>query len=716
MTDSPSSLSLSFPRSDIALLTFDLPGKSANILSASVLSELSNHLDALEKRKEIQGLIITSAKPGIFIAGADLREFVTQLGAPKDQIVALCQRGQSLFARLSSGPFVSVAAIGGICVGGGAELASWCDRRIFSRHEKTEFGFPEVKLGLYPGWGGTVRAPRIVGLANAVEMITGGESIDAQTAQKMGWADDVCAPEELVTASIRLIDDELRTKRYLADRERLNSPLPIDSVELGFLGVTANAMIRQQTKGQYPAPAAALELMLESCNEAAPDALRGEAEGMAQLFGSPVNAALLNVFFLNDLAKRETGARQGKVTPSEVKTLGVIGAGIMGSGIAGAALRRDLPTVLSDASEAMLEKGARGAIEDAAFDRKLKGPNAAVAVKKAGILHSTANLEALTHCQLVVEAITENPQAKQDLYKKLEEVLPPGTILASNTSTIPIKRLATFLKTPERFCGLHFFNPVRRMQLVEVIRGPKSSEETIATAVAVAKRLNKSPIVVSDGPGFMVNRLLFPYMNEAIELLLDQVPIASIEKAATKFGMPMGPIALYDMVGLDTSVYAGRVMWEAFPDRVLASPVLPALVKAGRLGVKNGKGFFSYENKKKEAQADPSLATIIGQYGREAKPASDEEIMHRLFLPMLIEATRALDEGIVQKPQDVDLGLILGLGFPPFKGGLLFWADQIGAATIVKWLEKLAPLGKRFEPTPMLLEMASKGAKFYSRG
>ncbi len=716
MTAPPASLALSFPRPDIALLTFDLPGKSANILSASVLTELSTHLDALEKRDGMAGLVVMSAKPGIFIAGADLREFVTQLGAPKDQIAALCQRGQSLFSRLSSGRYISVAAIGGICVGGGAELASWCDRRVFTRHEKTEFGFPEVKLGLYPGWGGTVRAPRLVGLANAVEMITGGESIGAVAAQKMGWADDVCAPQDLLPTAIRLIDEELRTKRYLTDRKKLAGPLAIDEVELGFLGVTASAMIRQQTKGQYPAPVAALELMLESCLEDAPKALTREAEGMAQLFGSPVNAALLNVFFLSDMAKRETGAKPGAVTPIEVKSLGVIGAGIMGSGIAGAALRRDLPTVLSDAAEAMLEKGARGAIEDAAFDRKLRGTDAGLAVKKAGILHSTSNLEALSHCQLVVEAITENPQAKQDLYKKLEEILPPGTILASNTSTIPIKRLATFLKSPERFCGLHFFNPVRRMQLVEVIRGPKSSDETIATAVAVAKRLNKTPIVVNDGPGFLVNRLLFPYMNEAIELLLDQIPIASIEKAATKFGMPMGPIALYDMVGLDTSVYAGRVMWEAFPDRVLASPVLPALVKAGRLGTKSGKGFFSYENKKKEAQPDPALATIIGPYAREAKPASEEEITHRLFLPMLIEATRALSEGIVQKPHDVDLGLILGLGFPPFKGGLLFWADQVGAATIVKWLEKLAPLGKRFEPTPMLLEMASQGSKFYSRG
>jgi 3-hydroxyacyl-CoA dehydrogenase/enoyl-CoA hydratase/carnithine racemase len=714
MTVSPASFALSFPRKDIALLTFDLPGKSANILSANVLSELESRLDELDKREGLLGLIIASAKPGIFIAGADLREFVTQLGAPKDQVAALCQRGQSLFSRLSAGRYVSVAAINGICVGGGAELASWCDRRVFTRHEKTEFGFPEVKLGLFPGWGGTVRAPRMVGLANAVEMITGGESIDAVTAQKMGWADDVCAPDNLVNASIRLIDDECRTKRFLEDRKRLAGPISVDSTELGFLGATASAMIRQQTKGQYPAPAAALELMLESCTEDAETALQREAQGMAQLFGSPVNAALLNVFFLTDGAKRETGGKTS-APPADVNLLGVIGAGIMGSGIAGAALRRDLATVLSDASQEMLEKGARGAIEDSSYDRKKKGTDAALAVRRAGILHSTSNLEALSHCQLVVEAITENPQAKQDLYKQIEPLLAPNAILASNTSTIPIKRLAEFLKAPERFCGLHFFNPVRRMQLVEVIRGPKSSEQTIATAVSVAKRLGKSPIVVNDGPGFLVNRLLFPYMNEAIELLLDQVPISSIEKAATRFGMPMGPIALYDMVGLDTSVYAGRVMWEAFPDRVLASPVLPALLKAGRLGMKNGKGFFNYENKKKEAKPDPVLNEIIAPYARKARPASDDEITQRLFLPMLLEATRALSEGIVSKPQDVDLGLILGLGFPPFKGGLLFWADQVGAKQVLAWLEGLTPLGKRFEPTPMLLEMASKNTKFYSR-
>lgn len=715
MSATSPSLTLSFPRGDIALLTFDLPGKGANILSSSVLDELSSHLGALEKRDDLKGIILISAKPTIFIAGADLREFVAQLQAPKEQVVALCRRGQSLLARLSSGKAISVAAIHGICVGGGAELASWCDRRVFTRHERTEFGFPEVKLGLYPGWGGTVRAPRLVGIANAVEMITSGENIDAEAAHKMGWADDLCAPEELLAAAIRMVDEEQRTKRYLENRKRLAGPIAVDPVELGFLGATASAVIRQQTKGQYPAPAAALELMLETCTLDAQSALEQEAKGMAQLFGSPVNAALLNVFFLTDAAKRETGARPG-TPPPEIKSLGVVGAGIMGSGIAGASLRRDLPTVLCDANEAMLEKGARGAIEDSAYDRKRKGTDAALAVKRAGILHTTSNLEALSDCSLVVEAITEDPRAKQELYQKLEAILPENAILASNTSTIPIARLASGLKHPERFCGLHFFNPVRRMQLVEVIRGPKSSDETIAAATAAARRLNKSPIVVNDGPGFLVNRLLFPYMNEAIELLLDQVPIPSVEKAATRFGMPLGPLALYDMVGLDTSVYAGRVMWEAFPDRVLASPALPAMVKAGRLGVKNGKGFFNYENKKKQAEPDPTLAPILAPFLRDPRPTSDEEIQQRLFLPMLIEATRALSEGIVQKPQDVDLGLILGLGFPPFKGGLLFWADQVGAKEIVKQLERLAPLGKRFEPTPMLLEMASSGAKFYSRG
>jgi len=709
------SLTLSFPEPDIALITFDLPGKGANILSRTVLDELAKLLDQLQSRKDLAGLVIKSGKPGTFIAGADIREFLASLGAAKSEVVAMCRRGQTLFGRLSQLPFLSVAAIEGICVGGGAELAIGCDRRVMADTPKTEYGFPEVKLGLYPGWGGTVRAPRVVGLANALEMITTGENVDPRAALAMGLASDVVPPEKLLASAIGVIRAEQTTKQYLRDRERLLGPIAVEPTELGFLAATASAMIQQETKGQYPAPVAALELLLETCSLPAEEALVREAEGMADLFGTSVNAALINVFFLIDHNKRDTGLDKA-VQAGTIKSAAVLGSGIMGGGIAGATLKSEIPVALTDANAEALAKGAKLLLEEAAYNKKLKGPDVAKTLKLAPLLAVTHRLEEIATADLVIEAIIEKEDAKKQLYAKLEPMMGEKAILASNTSTIPITRLAADLKRPDRFCGLHFFNPVRRMKLVEVIRGAKTSDETVATAVAFAKRIGKSPIVVGDGPGFLVNRLLFPYMNEAIELLLDGASIKEIDRAATAFGMPMGPLTLYDLVGLDTATYAGMVMYQAFPERVVAAPLVPAMVKLGRLGQKSGKGFFSYQNKKGRAEDDPEVEKLIATYRRGGTKLSREQMQSRLFLPMLLEATRMLEEKIVRDVRDVDLGLIFGLGFPPFQGGLLYWADTIGAKKLVEMVKPLTPLGKRFEPTPLLLEMAASGKKFYGQG
>src|SRR4029079_4455923 len=294
------SLAVSYPQPDVPMITFDLPGKGANILSLSILEELAGLLDQIQARRDLAGLVIRSGKPGTFIAGADIREFLASLGAPKSEVVSMCRRGQQLFQRLSQAPLVTVAAIDGICVGGGAELAVWCDRRVMSDNPKSEIGFPEVKLGLYPGWGGTGRAPRVVGLANALEMISSGENVDARTAMKMGLASDVVPADRLLDSAIGVVRAEKQSGQYLKDRQRWSGPIQEEPAELGFLGATASAMIQAETKGNYPAPMAALELMLETCQLPAEEALQREAEGMAQLFGSPENAALINVFFLTD--------------------------------------------------------------------------------------------------------------------------------------------------------------------------------------------------------------------------------------------------------------------------------------------------------------------------------------------------------------------------------------------------------------------------------
>jgi 3-hydroxyacyl-CoA dehydrogenase/enoyl-CoA hydratase/3-hydroxybutyryl-CoA epimerase/3-hydroxyacyl-CoA dehydrogenase/enoyl-CoA hydratase/3-hydroxybutyryl-CoA epimerase/enoyl-CoA isomerase len=712
----PSTISVSMPQADIALLTIDMPGKSVNVLSSSVLEELSEQLDQLEFRNDLAGLIVCSGKAGSFIAGADLREFAASLDVAKEEIVAMCRRGQTLFGRLSKCPFVTVAAIDGTCLGGGAEVAVWCDRRILSDNPKTEFGFPEVKLGLFPAWGGTARLPRIIGLSNAVEMITSGQSIDARTAAAMDLACDVVPAERLLAAAMDVVRDEQRTQNYLQDRQRWRSAIDISETELGFLGATASALIRQQTKGQYPAPEAALEVMLESAMGDVEAACQNEAQTISKLFGSPVNAALLNVFFLTDRVKKDTGVDRRDVKPREIRSVGVIGAGIMGAGIAAANLKRKVPVTITDAAEDALAKGVQTVLEEAAYNKQTKGPDVKRIVELGPLLNISKADAELAACDLIVEAVVENADVKRQIYARLEPKLAAGAILASNTSTIPITRLAEQLERPEQFCGIHFFNPVRQMQLVEVIRGAKTSDQTIVTAVAYAKRIGKMPIVVNDGPGFLVNRLLLPYMNEALELICEGAEIKQIEKAATRFGMPMGPIALYDMVGLDTALYAGRTMWEAFPERTTVSPLLLAMVKAGRLGQKTGSGFFSYKNRKKRAEPDPEFTAFAERYVGQQKKFTEDELTARLFLPMLLEATRVLQDNIVRDPRDVDFGLIFGLGFPAFKGGLLFWADTVGADKILQMLEPLEHLGERSRPTPMLLEMAQNHRKFYQQG
>ncbi|MCI0332290.1 MAG: 3-hydroxyacyl-CoA dehydrogenase NAD-binding domain-containing protein [Planctomycetes bacterium] len=732
--------SLSFPEADVALLTLDDPQSGANVLSRHVLDALEQHLNELDKRKGLAGLVIYSAKPGMFIAGADLKEFATWLDAPKAEVSGYCRRGQQLFGRLARGNYVTVAAIDGMCVGGGAEVALWCDRRVLTDGEKTAFGFPEVKLGLFPGWGGTARSPRIVGLSNAIELVTGGENIDARAAAAMGLANDVVAlgstepsptpslrgrennGDALLAAAIRMVRAEQATQQFRRDREQWAAPIAISDTELGFLGATASAYIQQQTKGHYPAPLAALEVMLGAAGADVETACKMEAEEFAKLFGSPVNRALLNVFFLQDRNKKSSSEpgrpRPRGDEPHKITSAGVVGAGIMGQGIAAANVKRGIPVALMDANQEALARGVKGVLNEVAYNKQLKGLDVQRAVDFAPLVNGTLSDIELCHSDIVVEAIIENREAKRHLFARLEPLMRDDAVLASNTSTIPITQLAEGLERPERFCGLHFFNPVRQMPLVEVIRGKRTSDETIATAAAYARALGKSPIVMNDGPGFLVNRLLLPYMNEAALMLCEGADLQKIEKAAKSFGMPMGPFTLYDVVGLDVAVHAGRTMAEAFPDRVVPAQIVRQLVDRGRLGQKAGKGFFDYgpakAGKPPRGADSEEVAKLIDQCrAGGAQKFSSEQITDRLFLPMLVEATRVLEDRIVSDVRDVDLGLILGIGFPPFLGGLFFWADQTGAAKIVEKLKQYSPLGKRYKPTAMLTKLAERRSRFY---
>jgi 3-hydroxyacyl-CoA dehydrogenase/enoyl-CoA hydratase/3-hydroxybutyryl-CoA epimerase/3-hydroxyacyl-CoA dehydrogenase/enoyl-CoA hydratase/3-hydroxybutyryl-CoA epimerase/enoyl-CoA isomerase len=401
------------------------------------------------------------------------------------------------------------------------------------------------------------------------------------------------------------------------------------------------------------------------------------------------------------------------VQPREVKLVGVVGAGLMGAGIAGAHIRRGIPVLMSDANAAALEKGVavNAKIMQARVGIGRMKPEEVVAA--LGRLSTTTVTNAFSDRDVVIEAVVENEGAKVQLYKQLQEVVPDGAILASNTSTISITRMGASLKHPERFAGMHFFNPVDRMQLVEVIRGEKTDDTTVATLVALARRIGKTPIVVRDCPGFLVNRILFPYLNEALVLLEEGAPPRDIDRAATAFGMPMGPILLHDVVGLDTSLYAGQVIGTAFADRAVNPKIVAALVKAGRLGQKTGAGFYSYAKSPKGAD-DPALAGFLTPGPGAPRPIGPEEMTERLFLPMLTEASRVLSEGIVREPADVDMGLILGIGFPPFHGGILRWADEQGMPRVLEKLAKYESLGARYHPTEQMRKLAAEGRGFYS--
>jgi 3-hydroxyacyl-CoA dehydrogenase/enoyl-CoA hydratase/3-hydroxybutyryl-CoA epimerase/3-hydroxyacyl-CoA dehydrogenase/enoyl-CoA hydratase/3-hydroxybutyryl-CoA epimerase/enoyl-CoA isomerase len=709
-------IQLEWPAADIAVLSINDPQKGANVLSRSVLTTLDELLTPLEKRSDLAGLVIRSTKPGNFIAGADLREFVADLEAAPEQIVEICRRGRELFARLSRAPFVTIAAIDGICVGGGSELAIWCDRRIMVVNDKTGFGFPEVKIGLFPGWGGTARTPRIIGLSNAVELITGGEPVDAKAAYAMGLAEDIVhssasGSNPLLDAAMRMVRAEQQSKKYVEDRERWSAPIKISETELGFLGATASAYIQGQTKGNYPAPMVALEVLLGAAGANLRAACEMETEAFAPLFGSPVNRALLNVFFLQDRNKKKDVVRG---EPRDIRSVSIIGAGVMGQGIAAANIKRGIPVALGDVAAEAVARGVQGVLSEASYSKQTKGPDVKRTLELAPLINGTVSDAELSKADLVIEAVYENADVKRKLYERLEPLLPAHAILCSNTSTIPISDLAAGLTRPEQFCGLHFFNPVRMMPLVEVIRGRATSEETIATAVAYARRIGKSPVIVNDGPGFLVNRALLPYMNEALLLLEEGATIKQVDRAATSFGLPMGPITLYDTVGLDIALHAGEVMQAAFPDRVVPSTILPAMVEAGRIGKKAGRGFFDYGGKKKDrGQDSPEAANIIAAQRRGDKKFSTEELTDRLLLPMLLEATRILEDGVAADPRDVDLALIYGIGFPPFRGGLFFWADTLGAPALLEKLKAYDSLGERYKPTKLLKDLAKNNGKFY---
>jgi len=711
MTPSPSALRLEVLDGHVGLVTIDQPGSRANVLSQAVQTDLETLLAQLRARNDLRGLILRSGKPGMFIAGADLKEMGGAAGDP-EQKRRVVHRGLAIIAGLESLPYPTVAAIEGPCLGGGLELALGFDFRVASTHPKTELGFPEVRIGLFPGWGGTQRLQRVIGPATAAEMICGGDSIKPERARQLGLVFDAVPPERLLDEARRVLDWAQQTGEWRDARRRKQQPVGLSEEQRSYTFAVARAVVMEKTKGQFPAPVAALDAMAEGCNLPLEEALQIETEKFLPLLGSPISRNLIAVFFMTGRLQKDPGVADSSVQPQPVERVGVLGAGLMGAGIAGAHVRRGIPVMMLDSDAQALAKGVAANVK--VLQARIDSGRATQTdlVQALGRLSTTQTLGALADRDLVVEAIVENEAMKTALYGQLQPILKPDAILASNTSTISITRMARAWARPENFAGLHFFNPVDRMQLVEVIRGEKTSDPTVVTLVALAKRIGKTPIVVRDCPGFLVNRILFPYINESLALLEEGANPRAIDKAATAFGMPMGPITLNDLVGLDTAMYAGRVVNTAFADRAKPTRVLDELVQAGRLGQKTGAGFYSYGKGSRGAD-DPYLATLLERLGARPRDFPQGELQDRLFLPMLAEASRVLTEGIVREPGDVDMGLILGIGFPAFRGGLLRWADSLGLPAVIEMLHRYESLGPRFAPTEQMKKLAATGKGFY---
>ncbi len=698
----------------IVELTFDLKGESVNKFNRLTLSELRAAVDAVKSDSSVKGLIVTSGKD-VFIVGADITEFVDNFQQPDEELLAGNLEANQIFNDFEDLPFPTVVAINGIALGGGFEMCLAGDFRVMST--KAKVGLPEVKLGIYPGFGGTVRLPRVIGADNAIEWIASGKENRADDALKAGAVDAVVAPELLKDAAIDLVKRAISGElNYQAKRQPKLEKLKLNAIEQMMCFETAKGYVAGQAGPNYPAPVEAIKTIQKAANFGRDKALEAEAKGFVKLAKTTVASSLIGLF-LNDQELKKK-AKVYDEQAGDVKLAAVLGAGIMGGGIAYQSAVKGTPILMKDIREEALQLGLNEATK--LLDKRVsKGKLSAVKMAEAlNAIRPTLSYGDFGNVDIIVEAVVENPKIKQAVLSEVEGLVKEDAILTSNTSTISISLLAQALKRPENFCGMHFFNPVHMMPLVEVIRGEKSSEKAVATTVAYAKKMGKTPVVVNDCPGFLVNRVLFPYFGGFAKLVSMGIDFQRVDKIMEKFGWPMGPAYLMDVVGMDTAHHARDVMAEGFPDRMKEDKktAVDAMYEAERFGQKNNKGFYSYEMDKRgkpKKVSDAQAYEILKPVVYEQRELSDEEIIEMMMVPLCLETVRCLEEGIVDSAADADMGLIYGIGFPPFRGGALRYIDTLGVAEFVAIADKYADFGALYHPTAKLREMAEKGQKFF---
>ncbi len=695
---------LSVDEQNIAWLCIDVPNEKMNTLQAAFAEDMEQVFAEISQQKDqIKGLILHSGKPDNFVAGADVR--MLDACQSEQEAQALAAKGQEMFQQLADLPFPVVAAIHGPCLGGGLELALACDYRVCTDDDKTRIGLPEVQLGLLPGSGGTQRLPRLIGLLPSLDLILTGKQLRAKKAKKLGVV-DACVPHTiLLDVAKAFANKSTKAKHSSSTKEKL---LAQTGLGRKVIFEQAAKKTEQKARGNYPATKAILDVIRFGLEKGLKKGLEYEAQRFGELVMTPESKALRSIFFATTEMKKEHG---GDAEPLTVKRVGVLGGGLMGAGIAHVSVAKaKLPVRIKYVSN----EGVLNALKYnyKLFDKQRKRRILSKEQLQAKMNQISGGVDFTTFNQLdvVIEAVFEDLSLKQQMVADIEQNAKPETIFATNTSSLPISQIAEQAQRPENVVGLHYFSPVEKMPLVEVIPHDGTSEQTVSTVVELARKQGKTPIVVKDQAGFYVNRILAPYMNEAANVLLTGEPIEQLDNALLNAGFPVGPITLLDEVGVDIGAKIMPILVKELGDRFQGPDVFDTLLNDGRKGRKSGKGFYTYKGKDK--QVDKSVYSLLN-LKPEAKLA-EAEIAMRCILPMLNEAVRCLDEGIIRSPRDGDIGAIFGIGFPPFLGGPFRYMDQIGIPKLVEMLNQHASkYGERFAPCDGLLTRASVGESFY---
>jgi 3-hydroxyacyl-CoA dehydrogenase/alkylation response protein AidB-like acyl-CoA dehydrogenase/enoyl-CoA hydratase/carnithine racemase len=684
----------------ICVLTFDRPDSSANIFDRRTLTELGEELAFIAGEPSLKGVILTSAKRSIFIAGADLKSMSE--ASSIDEVRELIELGQTVMNRLAALTIPTVAAVHGAAVGGGYELCLACDYRVASTDRATKLGLPEIQLGLLPAWGGSTRLPRLIGLPGALDIILAGKTLAAKPALKRGMVDELAPAEYIVDVAARMLR---RGKPHRSARTLTNNALVA-----AVIAARLRPQLLNKTRGHYPAVLKALEVMTRGVSLPVKESLKLERDGILELMQSDVCRNLIRVFFLQERAKKRVltgGAPEAGLKP--IARTSVIGSGVMGAGIAQWLSSRKLPVILRDINTEQVAKGM-ASIAKVYQDGAKRHVFTPLEVRDGmDRIHPAPTEVPLRRVDLVIEAAVEKLELKKKIFQRLDELAGDDTLLATNTSALPISELAAGTRRPKRVLGLHFFNPVHRMQLVEIVAARQTSPETLQRALRFVQQIGKLPVIVKDSPGFLVNRILMPYLVEAGNLFEAGAGVTDLGKAMLDFGMPMGPMALLDEVGIDVAMHVAQTLAASYSDRMVIPASLGKMVEAGLLGRKTGRGFYIHA-KGRKPQPNQDLPIT-------PKPATldSRALQERMVLLMINEAARCLEEQVVTEPEDVDFAMIMGTGFAPFRGGPLRYADTLGAASLVAAMDRLVAGGaSHFAPCTLLRSMAASGKSFYA--